>query len=348
MTSRRKFLIATGAGLAALGAGRLSSAQDRRDIRDPGRGFLLIDEIVPPGQQPNTSPIVVSTWHHGQAANVAAWSVLTADGHALDAVEAGVRISEADPAVSSVGYGGLPDRDGHVTLDACIMDGQGNAGAVAFLQDIKHPISVARAVMEKTPHVMLVGQGARQFAVARGFRTENLLTPEAEAAWQRWRRTSEYTPWTPQSDPTGHDTISQLALDRHGNLSGACTTSGLAFKMHGRVGDSPIPGAALFVDNEVGAACATGVGEEVMKTVGSFLIVELMRQGMSPAAACREAVARIVHRNPAWRELQVGYLALSRQGGVGAYAIGPGFQIAVRNRQQDELQDVAYRLADDR
>jgi len=347
VTSRRKFLIATGAGLVAFGTGGPSSAQDRNRTSDNGTGFLLIDEIVPPGAQPAGAPVVVSTWRHGQAANAAAWSVLAGGGRSLDAVETGVRVSEADPEVVSVGYGGLPDREGHVTLDACVMDEHGNAGAVAFLQDIKHPISVARAVMEKTPHVMLVGAGARQFAVAQGFPTEDLLTAGARAAWQQWRQKSEYVPWSRQSDPVGHDTISQLALDRHGNLSGACTTSGLAFKMHGRVGDSPILGAALFVDNEVGAACATGVGEEVMKTLGSFLIVELMRQGMGPQDACREAVERIVRKNPAWRDTQVGYLALNRAGNSGAFAIAPDFQIAVRDQHGAQLTDVAFRLAED-
>ncbi len=341
MTSRRQFLIATGVGLAALGTGRLGTAQE--PTAGSGTGLSLIDEVVPPGQQPATRPIVVSTWRHGQAANAAAWPILRAGGRALDAVETGVRVTEADPQVMSVGYGGLPDRDGHVTLDACIMDETGNAGAVAFLQDIKHPISVARAVMEKTPHVMLAGEGARQFAVAQGFPTTDLLTPAARRTWQDWRRTSHYKPWSPGSDPARHDTISQLALDAHGNLAGACTTSGLAFKMHGRVGDSPIIGAALFVDNEVGAACATGVGEEVIKTVGSFLIVELMRQGRSPADACREAVERIVHKNPHWRELQVGYLALDRGGNVGAFALRPEFQYAVTAGPETQLIDVAHR-----
>ncbi len=348
MTSRRKFLIATGAGLVALGTKSLSRAQIDERTGANNSPFLLIDEIVPPGGHPAGSPIVVSTWHHGRAANTAAWSVLADGGRSLDAVETGVRVSEADPEVVSVGYGGLPDRDGHVTLDACIMDENGNAGAVAFLQDIKHPVSVARAVMEKTPHVMLVGEGARQFAVAQGFPTEDLLTAAAKATWEKWRHKNNYTPWSQQSDPARHDTIGQLALDRHGNLAGACTTSGMAFKLHGRVGDSPIPGAALFVDNEVGAACATGVGEEVMKTVGSFLIVELMRQGLSPQEACREAVERIVHKNPNWREVQVGYLALNRAGNIGAYAIAPEFQMAVQDGQGAQLTDVDCRLEADR
>jgi len=340
MTSRREFLIATGASLTALGTGRLGLTQTDARNPDLGRGFDLIDEIVPPGGQPAGDPIVVATWHHGQPANAAAWSILAGGGRALDAVETGVRISEADPKVTSVGYGGLPDREGHVTLDACIMDEHGNAGAVAFLQDIKHPVSVARAVMEKSPHVMLVGAGARQFAVAQGFPSEDLLTSDAKREWQKWQQLPQEKAWPAPTDPSQHDTIGQLALDRHGNLSGACTTSGLAFKLHGRVGDSPLIGAGLYVDNEVGAACATGVGEEVIKTVGSFLIVELMRQGLAPAAACREAIARVVRKNPAWRDLQVGFLALNRAGQFSAYAVAPKCQIAVRDAKRDQVMNV--------
>lgn len=331
MTTRRKFLIGAGASLAALStAGRTRARQP-----DPGHGLPLIDRVV--GQ-----PLVVSTWNHGVAANVRAWEVLAEGGRALDAVEQGVRVTEADPSVSSVGYGGLPDRDGKVTLDSCIMDERGNAGSVAFLQDILHPVSVARKVMDDTPHVMLVGEGARRFAVDQGFPEQDLLTDEARRVWQEWLKKAEYHPWAPESDPSlqpAHDTISMLAIDRAGDLSGACTTSGLAFKMHGRVGDSPILGAALFVDNEVGAACATGVGEEVMKTVGSFLIVELMRQGMTPQEACREGIRRIVRRNPQWRDVQVGYLAIDRAGRIGSHAILDGFQFAVRDAEGSRLID---------
>jgi N4-(beta-N-acetylglucosaminyl)-L-asparaginase len=334
MTTRRKFLLGAAAGLAAWTAGRRVGAQQ------PESPFNLIDEFVDPGEHPGGGPLVVSTWHHGRAANEAAWSVLADGGRALDAVESGVRVTEADPDVISVGYGGLPDRDGKVTLDACIMDETGNAGAVAFLQDIKHPISVARAVMEKTPHVMLVGEGARRFALEQGFPAEDLLTDQSRRAWEKWRREAKYTPWSAASDPNRHDTISQLAIDRQGRLAGACTTSGLAYKMHGRVGDSPIIGASLYVDSGVGAACATGVGEEIIKTVGSFLIVELMRQGLSPQAACREGIARIMQRNPdPDEELQVGYLAVDRAGRVGAQAILPGFQYALRDAHETRLVD---------
>ena len=217
-------------------------------------------------------PIVISTWRHGIAANEGAMKVLLNGGKAIDAVEAGVRISEADPDCNSVGYGGWPDRDGNVTLDACIMDETGNCGSVSFLEEIMHPISVARMVMDKTPHVMLAGKGAQQFALENGFKRENLLTDKAEKRWKKWLENSEYRPII---NVENHDTIGLLALDKYGDVSGACTTSGLAWKMHGRVGDSPVIGAGMFVDNEVGGACATGVGEAVLKTLGSFLIVEL-------------------------------------------------------------------------
>ncbi len=316
MTTRRQFIMGTGAALTALGTGKMSFSQE-----------------------PKKKPLVISTWRHGLASNERAWDILKQKGRAIDAVEAGVQVAEGDPKVSSVGYGGWPDREGHVTLDSCIMDEKGNAGSVAFLQNFKHPIAVARKVMDDTPHVMLVGEGARRFALAKGFKEEDLLTKEARAEWENWLKHQEYVPWAPTTNPT-HDTISMLALDQAGDISGSCTTSGLAFKMHGRVGDSPIIGAALFVDNEVGAACATGVGEEVMKTVGSFLIVELMRQGMSPTEACREGVRRIIRKNPNWQDLQVGYLAMDRQGRVGAFAILPDFQYAVHDGKSNQLIDV--------
>jgi len=339
MTTRREFLIGAGAGLAALGTSKLAWA---------GTG-------IPEGQPPR-KPLVVSTWNHGLPANEAAWKILGAGGRALDAVEAGVKVVEADPRIQSVGYGGLPDRDGHVTLDSCVMDETGNAGSVCFLENIMHPVSVARRVMEKTPHVMLAGEGARRFAVDQGFPEQDLLTDGARRAWQEWLKEKEYTPWSRLHDPSAqgrpadnHDTISMLALDEAGNLSGCCTTSGLAFKMHGRVGDSPIIGAALFVDNEVGAACATGVGEEVIKTVGSFLIVELMRQGLSPDEACREGVRRIMARHPGLTQednIQVGYLALDRTGRVGASAILPWFQYAIHDGRENQLVDVQAMLGE--
>ena len=275
-------------------------------------------------------PIILSTWKHGLDANREAWATLHKGGRCLDAVEAGVRVTEADPKVTSVGYGGWPDRDGHVTLDACIMDEKGDCGSVAFLQNIKHPISVARLVMEKTPHVMLVGEGARQFAVEQGFREEELLTEEAKQEWKKWQKADRQTQQS-KGGEENHDTIGLVALDAKGNLSGACTTSGMAWKRHGRVGDSPIIGAGLYVDNEIGAATATGVGEAVIRAVGSFLVVELMRQGNSPQEACQLAVQRVIRKTADWRELQVGFIALNKQGEYGGFAIQGGFEFAVHD-----------------
>src|SRR3954462_5172902 len=260
-------------------------------------------------------PLVISTWDFGKPANAEAWKVLTANGRALDAVEKGVHVPEGDPTITTVGLGGAPDRDGHVTLDACIMDEFSNCGSVAGLEHIVHPISVARKVMELTPHVMLIGDGALQFALAQGFKKENLLTAESEKAWKEWLKEKNYKPVV---NVENHDTIGMLALDGKQNLSGACTTSGMAYKMRGRIGDSPIIGAGLFVDNEIGAATSTGVGEEVIRICGSHLVVELMRSGLTPEDACRKAVERIVEKQPERsKTLQVGFLALNKYGEYG-------------------------------
>lgn len=296
----------------------------------------------------NNYPIVISTWPFGVPANQEAWKILGKGGRALDAVEAGVKIPEADLTNHSVGRAGYPDRDGHVTLDACIMDEFGNCGAVACMEYIAHPISVARAVMEKTPHVLLVGEGATQFAVEQGFKKEKLLTPESEKAWKKWLETNKYKPVMnfeatqgKGMEPGGinnHDTIGMLAIDAKGNISGACTTSGMAWKMRGRVGDSPIIGAGLYVDNEVGGATSTGVGEEVIRNVGSFLVVELMRQGYSPEKACKEAVNRIIKKKPEnAKEVQVGFLAINKKGEYGAYAIQKGFSYSVCDAEKNDL-----------
>ena len=285
-------------------------------------------------------PIVISTWDFGLQANEAAWQVLKNNGRALDSVEAGVKIPEADPTNQSVGYGGRPDRDGRVTLDACIMDELSNIGSVACIEHIMHPISVARLVMEKTPHVMLVGDGALQFALDNGFMKENLLTEASEKEWKEWLKNSEYKPVI---NIENHDTIGMLAMDAEGNLSGACTTSGLAYKMHGRVGDSPIIGAGLYVDNEIGAATSTGIGEEVIRIVGSHLVVELMRQGKSPQKACEAAVNRIIKliklRKKDLKDYQVGFLALNKNGETGAFSIQKGFNYAKYNSDGNKLFD---------
>jgi N4-(beta-N-acetylglucosaminyl)-L-asparaginase len=285
---------------------------------------------------------VVATWSFGAGASTVAWAKLGEGGSALDAVEAGARWAEADLCNSTVGHCGYPDRDGKLTLDASIMDGDLRCGGVGALEDIMHPVSVARAVMEKSPHVLLVGAGAQEFALQQGFVKTPLLTPQARQAWEQWRKSSQQQPPPdrPHSGgaravpggPKTHDTLGILALDAHGNLAGACTTSGMAWKLHGRVGDSPIVGAGLYVDNEVGGATASGVGEEMMRNAASFLVVELMRQGHSPSEACRLAIARVVRRRPAAsRNEQVCFLALNRRGEVGAFALHRGFVYAVRD-----------------
>lgn len=278
-------------------------------------------------------PLVVSTWRHGLAANEAAWKILSKGGRAIDAVEVGVRESESDPKVSSVGRGGLPDASGQVTLDACIMDENGDCGSVAYLKGIENPISVARLVMEKTPHVMMVGEGAKQFALANGFKEKALLTPQSIKQWEKWKAEHPDAVKHREVNIENHDTIGMVSIDAKGNLSGACTTSGLAWKLPGRVGDSPIIGAGLYVDNEVGAASATGVGEAVIRAVGSFLVVELMRQGNSPQDACRLATERVIAKNPDWKEFQVGFIAIDKLGRSGGYCIQPGFDYAVYDKQ---------------
>ena len=286
-------------------------------------------------------PAVISTWKHGIEANDAAMEVINNGGNIVDAVEHGVWIPEADPKNMSVGLGGFPDREGIVTLDASIMGPDGNAGSVCFLENIVHPISVARLVMDSTPHVMLSGEGALQFALENGFEKQNLLTPAAEKAWKKTIKTTGYNPqpnW--ENEPNKfHDTIGLLAVDNNGDIAGACTTSGMGFKIRGRVGDSPIIGAGLFVDNEIGAATATGMGELVMKTLGSFLVVELMRNGRTPQQAVEEAVLRIVKKVPDHEKYQVGFIAINKQGQTGAYCLMPGFNYALYQNNRNVLID---------
>jgi len=299
-------------------------------------------------------PVVISTWDAGIEANKGAWEVLSKKGSAIDAVEKGVMVTESSKNCC-VGLGANPDRDGFVTLDACIMDHQFNCGSVAFLERIKHPISVARRVMEKTPHVMLVGSGAQQFAIAEGFPLEEQkLSPDAQKAYDKWLEKSEYKPpainverkqehgpFAPailENGEWNHDTIGMVAMDSFGNLSGSCTTSGAGFKMRGRVGDSPIIGAGLYVDNEVGACTATGQGEDVIRVAGSHSVVELMRQGLSPEAACKKIIERIVKiKKDKVKEIQVAFLALNKKGQVGSFALHPGFQYAIRTNEMEKL-----------
>jgi len=309
MSNRRNFIKKSALVTTILGTTPLSSLfASQRNLRAPG------------------TPTVISTWNHGIQANAAAWKELVNNRSSTDAVEAGVRVPESDPENTSVGLGGMPDRDGHVTLDACIMDPSGNCGSVAGLEHIENPISVARKVMDDTPHVMLVGDGALQFALSQGFEKKNLLTKKAETAWQEWLKKAEYSPVI---NIENHDTIGMLAQDKAGNISGACTTSGLAFKMRGRVGDSPIIAAGLFVDNEIGGATSTGMGEAIIKVAGSHLVVELMRQGYEPEEACKAAVERIIKKEPNYKNLQVGFLALRKDGTAGGYALHKGFNYAL-------------------
>jgi N4-(beta-N-acetylglucosaminyl)-L-asparaginase len=319
MTSRRIFIKWSALSAAFLSAGKSSAAK-----------FSFSGS--------EAKPVVISTWKHGLDANTDAWKILSAGGKALDAVEKGVMNTEADLTNMSVGLGGIPDRDGYVTLDACIMDEKGNCGSVCFLDHIMHPISVARLVMEKTPHVMLAGEGAKKFAVDNGFPVEKFdRTPAADKAWKEWLAQSKYAP---VSDFHNHDTIGMLAIDSAGNISGACTTSGLGYKMHGRVGDSPIIGAGLFVDNEVGAACATGTGEEVIRICGSHTVVEMMRAGHTPEEACRIAVDRIAKSPKNIKEMQIGFLALNKRGEFGSFALQKDFNYAVQTPEiKNELRN---------
>lgn len=287
-------------------------------------------------------PIVLSTWIHGLDANKAAWEVLKNGGSALDAVEKGVRVTESDITNRSVGIGGRPDRDGHVTLDACIMDERSRCGSVACLEGIAHPISVARAVMEKTQHVMLVGDGARQFALDYGFDTIKTPIPEVKKDYEKWKKENKDVFKKPEINHENHDTIGMIAMDAKGNLSGACTTSGWAYKMHGRVGDSPIIGAGLFIDQEVGAATSTGLGEAIIRVAGSHTVVELMRHGYSPYDACKEACMRIIKKHDDLTGLQCGFIALDKNGNYGAYSIYAGFNFALRTMEEEKMVDATF------
>ena len=280
------------------------------------------------------APLVVATWNNEKACQ-AAYQVLNQQGNALDAVEQGVMIPEADPDDRSVGYGGRPDRDGKVTVDSCIMDAKGQCGSVVFLEDILHPVQVARKVMEQTPHVILAGEGAQQFALANGFEKQNLLTEDSRKEWQEWLKNAAYKPVI---NIENHDTIGMLTQDAMGDLAGACTTSGAAYKMRGRVGDSPIIGAGLYVDNTVGSATGTGLGEALLRTLGSFLVVEFMRQGDTPQKACEKAIKRVVDHHPdTYQEFQIGLIATDIYGRYGGYSIQPGFSYFVMNAKGGQL-----------
>ena len=324
MTNRRKFIKASAATGLSVSLGAFSQlfaqAESETIANDPNDIF--------------TEGLVLSTWDAGIPANEAAWKAMMDGGNALDMAEKGVNDTEANLSNLTVGLGGFPDRDGHTTLDACIMDSEGNAGSVMFLEHIKHPASVARRVMEKTPHVILVGEGAYQFALSEGFKHDAYVSEESQKAWKEWLKTSQYKPII---NIENHDTIGLIAMDLNGDLAGACTTSGMAFKMRGRVGDSPIIGGGLYVDNSVGAATSSGLGEAVIRTCGSFLVVEMMRQGATPQQACEEAINRIKMKHANYRDFQVGYLAVNKAGEIGAFAIHPGFTYSLHKLGQNKV-----------
>jgi len=326
MVSRKEFIKKTAAATLAGGLGLelLKAQNENLIIKNPN--------------STNALPLIISTWRNLPANEAGMKVLMEKEGKALDAVEACAKVPEADPEETTVGYGGAPDRDGHVTLDACIMDHHGNAGSVSFLEHIMHPTSVARRVMEKTPHVMLCGEGALQFALSEGFQKMNLLTEKSKKAWEEWKINSKYEPVI---NIERHDTIGMLAIDQSVNIAGACSTSGMAYKMHGRVGDSPVLGAGMYVDNEVGGACATGLGEFVLKTLGSYLIVELMRQGKTPQQACEEAIGRIAKRYD-YKTFQVGYLAINMKGEHGAYSVQKGFSYTLFQDGQNNIHEADY------
>jgi len=323
MTTRRDFFKAGLLGSTLLIPGSIKKATQLLSGDSPAR---------------SDKPMFLSTWNHGIPANARAWEVLNSGGSIVDAVEQGVRITENDESNRSVGLAGHPDREGIVTLDASIMKGNGECGSVAFVRRIKHPITLARKVMENTPHVMLVGDGAQNFAVSQGFPLEEeTLHPDAKEAYEEWLKTSDYNPLI---NVENHDTIGMVGIDADGNLAGTCTTSGLAYKMHGRVGDSPIIGAGLYVDDQAGAATATGHGESIIKICGSFLVVELMRQGRSPQEACEEVTRRLVEKNrDIIDNIQAGFIAINKDGEYGASAVRPGFNFARHVSGNNEMID---------
>jgi isoaspartyl peptidase/L-asparaginase-like protein (Ntn-hydrolase superfamily) len=272
--------------------------------------------------------LIVSTWPFGKPANEAAFKVLTNGGSLLDAVEQGIWVPESDPNNLYVGLSGKPNAAGVVQLDACIMSGPGHrGGSVAALEGIRHPISAARLVMEKTVHVMLVGEGARMFALEHGLEAVEVNSRERNENWMKRQAKQETA--APAKKEKQHDTIALLVLGKDGNIAGGCSTSGLANKLPGRVGDSPILGSGLYVDNEVGAAGATGVGENVMRYCGSFLVVEYMRQGLHPQAACQETIRRIARQDPKGLNLDINFIALDKHGRYGAAGVSKDFEFAV-------------------
>jgi len=274
-------------------------------------------------------PIVIATWDHGVELCAAAQQVFARGGDLLDALEKGTNVVEDDPAVHTVGLNGLPNEDGVTQLDAAIMDGRTHrAGAVAALERIRNPISVARKVMERTEHVLLVGAGAGKFARKMGFTEQDLMTPEVRAAWERGERPRFWR------DGERHDTVCCIGMDANRNLATAASTSGLPNKLAGRVGDTSLIGAGSYCDNEIGGAAATGIGELAICNSASFAIVERMRAGVDPTRACEEILARIIAKRPEITTapgVVLAFIAMNKAGEVGAAAhqLPHSFQYAV-------------------
>ncbi len=325
---RRKFIRNTAVGTlgASFAISAIACADEKQKTGKPSY------KIKTMSKKPANLPLAICTWQF-TSANQTAGDALEAGKPALEAAIEGVSVEEQNLKNTTVGKGGAPDREGNVTLDACVMATNGDCGAVMAVSNTSHVAALARKVMEETPHVILVGEGAEEFATLSGFETENLLTEESKKAWQEWLKSPEYKPLI---NIENHDTIGMLTMDKKGDIAGVCTTSGLSYKMKGRVGDSPIIGSGLFLDNEVGGAVATGMGEEVVKTVGSFLIVELMRNGMSPQAACEEAINRIVSKNNKYKDFQIAYIAMNKAGETGAYCIHEGFTMMKYENKTNE------------
>jgi len=349
--NRREFLVGAGGLFLSAAAQRAHPLGANPLGAAPGAAPEPDAEAPPRGLRRRGEQLVVSTWNMGLRANPIAWDVLRdPDAHPLEACEAGVRVTEAEPEVTSVGYGGNPNAEGTVELDAAIMRGDTlECGAVAALQRVMHPISVARAVMERTKHVLLVGEGALSFARSLGVPEQDLLTDRARAAWERWRAKQTQKPpeavepWQ-QTEPAGkpledHDTIGMVAFDR-GRFGTAVTTSGAAWKLPGRVGDSPIIGAGSYCDDLAGAAVSSGDGEEVIRTGGCLAIVEAMRHGIPPRRACIEVLGRI-RRSLESRGKSgfVGFIAVSRAGEVAGVALRKGFQFAFTDKDGTRLYD---------
>jgi len=326
----RRFFVKAGVVAAAAGIAKpLFGASEKQEV------FSEKPFVAP-------QPVMISTWNHGLAANKAGWEILQNGGSSLDAVEEGAKFTEADVTNRSVGIGGMPDREGHVTLDACIMDWESRCGSVGFLEGIAHPVSVARHIMENTPHVMLVGSGAKKYALKHKFDTIKTPLPEVKKEWKKWMKEQTELNKHPEVNHENHDTIGLLAMDANGRISGACTTSGWAYKLSGRLGDSPIIGAGLFIDQEVGGAVATGLGESIIRIAGSHTVVELMRQGRTPFEACKETVERLIRKHADMTGLQCGFLAIDKRGRVGAYSVFSGFNYALRTPQEETMVDAEF------